>query len=128
MKPENKIKKKNKNIFETFVKEYQVKLNIQDYEICIREADLDTARASVVVDIQGRIVGMEVDRDFFKKAGIFDLKKTAFHECCEILLAEIDADLSRFYSQDYVDEKRHKIIRVLENIFFDNTTRIYDYD
>ena len=48
-----------------------------------------------------------------------DIKYTAFHEVCELLLTDLDTLAKHRYScEDEINEARHSIIRRLENVIY----------
>jgi hypothetical protein len=47
------------------------------------------------------------------------LKKTAFHEICELFLARINIlARDRYCNEENIDEEIHNIVRTLENVIF----------
>ena len=47
-----------------------------------------------------------------------DLKRCAFHEVCELLLADIGAHLESMFSCEFITKMIHDVIRRLENLEF----------
>jgi len=47
-----------------------------------------------------------------------EIKRVAFHEVCELLLASLGWMAKERFNSDEVDEKIHEIIRRLENTIF----------
>ena len=53
------------------------------------------------------------------KANILDLKRTAFHEVCEIMLCSLHVlAFDRNWDEDIWDAESHTVIRILENSVF----------
>lgn len=49
----------------------------------------------------------------------YDVKKTAFHEVCELLLWRMEyIGTCRYVQPEELPEERHNIIRILENSFY----------
>ena len=47
-----------------------------------------------------------------------EIVKCAFHEVCETMLSQLRNLAEYHYSYNKVDKEIHKVIRILENIFF----------
>jgi hypothetical protein len=55
------------------------------------------------------------------------VKKSAFHEACELLLARLYMlSMERYVQKDEIKEEIHAIIRTLENVLFPKYQEIYD--
>lgn len=71
-------------------------------------------------DKADRVVTISLSKDW----GSFDcteedIRKSAFHEVCELLLFRLnDLAFSRFVSRGEIEEEVHSIIRTLENTVF----------
>jgi len=60
----------------------------------------------------------EYDADDYSE---YSIRRSAFHEVIELLLARLCiCGKSRFVTADELEESRHEIIRVLENVMFDS--------
>jgi len=50
----------------------------------------------------------------------YQVKRTAFHEVCELLMSRFDTIArTRIIGPDEIDEERHNIIRIMENMIWD---------
>lgn len=79
-----------------------------------RRADISAMNASIVLNTNFP------DEEISKQ----DIKKTAFHEICELMLSEESACLQAILSQSEVSRINHTIIRRLENsVFKPNNTK-----
>ena len=60
--------------------------------------------------------------DCDQKKDTYTIKKTAFHEVCELLLSKFNALAhDRHCRAEEIEEERHNIIKVLENVLFDGS-------
>jgi len=51
---------------------------------------------------------------------VHNVKRTAFHEVCELLFARLNIlAMSRFVVEDEIEEERHNLIRKLETVVFE---------
>jgi len=64
---------------------------------------------------EGRIATIFYDKEWYKNASEKEVDRVMFHEMCEVLFSNICMDMYKFYSESYVQERVHEIIRVLEN-------------
>ena len=120
--PKEKLKKTTDKESDYFVKRvhfWQEKLNLMNWRIDVYTKDLNKKdrSAEVNIDFTARyavIFLAEKLPDTFvwnnKK-----LDRSAFHECCEILLSQLGVMAEQRYAKALVDEETHAIIRTLEN-------------
>jgi hypothetical protein len=77
-------------------------------------------RGQARVNISGRCVSIMFGKEWDGECKDFDIKQTAFHEVCELLLWKL-ADMAHtkvFTNRDSITEETHSVIRILENVLF----------
>ena len=122
----NKNYKTTKKDFDYFIKEvcYWIpKLNLQDYGVVFIHMKLDENEKSLAwVDIslenKTAMFGLSIEWDWMTPDK-YQISKCAFHECCELLLYKLYDSLIEFYSQKYINEMRHEVVRTLESVLFE---------
>jgi len=70
------------------------------------------------VDAAGSVATVELGKFWECRPILIALEKTAFHECCEILLHDLWNLASRGSSEFEVEYATHNAIRSLEAMFF----------
>lgn len=116
--PFYEYKKEKENTIEEVtehVRKWQKELGLIDWEISIKESSSDENRAWVKSNVEGRIATIFYDKKWCKEAKTKEIDRVMFHEMCEVLLSHIFVDMNRFYSESYIQERFHEIIRVMEN-------------
>lgn len=83
----------------------------------------DDRRGQIFVDIPGRCASIVLGMDWDENDKPLDsnVRRTAFHEVCELLLWRL-ADMAHtkiFTNRDSIREETHSIIRTLENVLFE---------
>ena len=117
--------KTTKKDFDYFIREvcyWTSKLNLQDYGAIFIHMVLEDkdSLAWVDVSLENKTVTFGLSEDWsWMQPDKYQLAKSAFHECCELLLYKLYDKLIKFYSQEYINELRHEVIRTLESILFE---------
>ena len=75
-------------------------------------------RAVYYSDITGRLATLELNVEWNSPATNREIKLTAFHEVCEIMIVPLSGIASNIYDRNFVEGKTHDIIRRLENTIF----------
>lgn len=107
--------------FEAYVRKWQAKLGLQDWEVFVMMDDVDSSdeyRARVTWDIDGSMATVILGRDWAHcKPTNTMLDRVAFHEMCHLLLAKFRDDCERNTkpTQEAADASAHLVIRRLEN-------------
>uniref|UniRef100_A0A6M3JHW5 Uncharacterized protein n=1 Tax=viral metagenome TaxID=1070528 RepID=A0A6M3JHW5_9ZZZZ len=118
----NKTSKKDFDFFVAETSYWLVRLNLQDYGVVFVHMELESEKtqAWVEVSLKDKIAtfGLSVDWDWMTPSNYY-LSKSAFHECCELMLYKLHDSLTKFYSYKYVNEMRHEVIRTLESVLFE---------
>ena len=118
-----KTTKKHFDLFRAEASYWLVKLNLRDYDFIFVHMDLEEQDTRAWVDIQLRnkiaTIGLAEDWKWMEPTD-YQISKSAFHECCEIMLYKLHYHLTEFYSFSFVDEMRHEVIRTLENTMFED--------
>ena len=125
MKNNNKNFKTTKKDFDYFIREvcyWTPKLNLQDYGAVFVHISLEekASLAWVDVSLENKTATFGLAEDWsWMHPDKYQLAKCAFHECCELVLYKLYDKLIVFYSQEYVNELRHEVIRILESVLFE---------
>lgn len=111
---------RHEKIFLGYIRKWAQRLGLNRYEIVFAGlSDEDPgARAWVHVHTTGCIATICLGRLWDCRPTRLSLEKTAFHECCEILLHDVWNLASRAASQEEVESATHGVIRGLESLFF----------
>ena len=115
-----KTSKKDYELFKKEFKKWQDILSLKSWEIYCVHGDTDNdCRAQLLVDQKARLATVYLAEEW-EADGITDLliKKTAFHEVCELFLYDITIMLGCFFASAVVEEEIHKIIKTLESSLF----------
>jgi len=108
--------------FEIFKKEIYKWIDIfglKNWEISIKHKKLPSEdRAETITRVVDRIASIVLNEQWLIEPTENNIKKTAFHEICEVLLARIDFCMVDAVRRDEQHEARHELIRILENILF----------
>jgi len=114
-------------LFQTECEKWINIFGLYDWEICFRHEEFtEQNRAECYLDLDGRISTIRLNKDWtIDNDGNVDevtdlkLRKTAFHEVCEILIAPLSINSRmRFIREGEIESSEHYIIRTLENILF----------
>ncbi len=108
--------------FKLFCKEaatWLERLGVIDYETTFSHEGLDSV-AGAEFSTQNRWAVIKLGKDWGESLkNKEEVRKSAFHEVCELLLGDLrtlcDTDK---VSEDDADREIHRVIRVLENVFF----------
>jgi hypothetical protein len=90
---------------------------IKDWDVCIYNRKIDF-RASCLCDIQAHRCNIILNVEYDDCLDDYQLKKSAFHEVCELLLWRLGNLGIEGYNPKTVDDETHKIIITLENTVF----------
>ncbi len=94
-----------------------------DYEIYFEKEEDITNRASCSVQSPNRIATFRYEENWLKETNdLNDISKTCYHEVLELLFSKLrDFAVNReiTVTQREVDDEVHKIIRILENKYFE---------
>ena len=117
-----KTTKKDFEFFNREASHWLARLNLMDYGVTFVHVGLEDSKClawtSVSLEDKVATIGLATDWDWLEPDS-YHLSKSAFHECCELMLYKLHDKLTEFYSCGYVDEIRHEVIRTLESIIFD---------
>jgi hypothetical protein len=122
-----------KKHFELFVKECKYwidKFGIKGWDIEFTHKSLcDENKAGISWKIMSRIASINLEPKWGEKQELYKtitdkvIRKTAFHEVCELLLGRLammaDCKISNY--RDAVEEETHNIIRIFENTVFEDS-------
>lgn len=107
--------------FETFKKEFIKWVDIfglRGWDITFKFEKLNNIYGSCTSNIVGRCATIALNNTMTKEQySTHQVKKTAFHECCELFLARINGLANyRHTTEDEITEEIHNIIRTMEYI------------
>jgi len=112
--------------FDVFQKESKYwisKFGLTNWEIMFRHnpEDDETDRALCYIEPQSHIATLVLPHSWYSvEPSDYLIRRSAFHEVMEILLAEINILANeRFTSRDKLETAIHSFIRVMENIVFE---------
>jgi len=110
--------------FTEYVFKWAAKL-VPGYEVRLSFTTEDEdARADVEIDELAKTVYVGFGRKWSNKPTNAELERTAFHEICHILLAELVTFTNKFYNEEFTDAIEHRIIITLETLTFGQNKRI----
>jgi hypothetical protein len=109
--------------FITEVNKFMQIHSLLNYEVFFDESDNPDCRASCDMPDSNRQTTICYNKEWLLlENDLNEISKTAYHETLELLLSKlrlIATDRSIYYSAVQVDDEIHRIIRLLENIYFD---------
>lgn len=118
------ITEKDFQLFTRSVTEFRTFFGLLDWEIfsVLEEADEDLGsfRGWMRANFEDRIciIGLSPDWEFNYLKNDREICKVAFHECCELLLANLGALGSAKFCSFEMNMAAHEVIRRLENSVF----------
>jgi len=115
-----KASKKELEVFKTEAKKWIRVFGLVDWEIVYGYDEANDCRASCTADKESMIALIYLSRDWNTyKPKLSEIRKMAFHEVCELLLAKFRLGAEdRYTTEDELETERHAIIRVLENTIY----------
>ena len=116
----NIITKKHFDIFKKEAEKWINKFGLLDWEVSFRHEMSEKNRATCAYDYTGKIASLVLSTKWENfEPTTKNIKKTAFHEICELLLGEIGCLAEdRGWDKLEMDRSRHAVIRRLENAIF----------
>ncbi len=115
--------KTTKQDFEQFKKECQKWIKfwgLTEYRFYYYHDELDGSFAQVGWSINGKVATVTFNKNIDEDKNQIDFKKSAFHEVCEILLAELDTLMrERYLAKNQIEGAFHTVIRRLENCVYE---------
>ena len=92
--------------------------HLGNWQIYFEHTDVEEVRARCWVNFVGMTSTIELTTHWNEPPEKNDIKRSAFHEVCELLLRELSSAAEDFYAKPFIDQKTHDIIRRLENGVF----------
>jgi hypothetical protein len=107
----------NINYFMEKVLQYQKEFGLFNWEINIEEIDDDECRGEIQYDISARLAVIYYDQTWIRTVKLKkeEIALVAFHEMCELFLAEIHSFIVKHSDCDYADSLTHNVIRFMES-------------
>lgn len=92
-----------------------------DWSVDYAHEDIDGCKGQRSSGLAGKVATLSLATDWGDdNLTNYQIKKTAFHEVAELLLAEIHAlGDRRFVAEERLETARHTVIRRLENVVFE---------
>ena len=111
--------KNGRKYFTKRVYHYHKVMGLLDWEIYV-DSTSDNCYGKIGFDTDGRVATVSYNREWIrsKDATKIEVDKTAFHEICELSLADININLSLTHADCVVSLWLHRHIRMLENVLF----------
>lgn len=111
--------------FDLFVAECKRWLDyfgLKQWQVHYDIGDMDRTLADVTYDTLGMVATMRIAKERSNlSTSDYEIKRSAFHEVCELLLAKMNfVANARYVQEDEIDIALHEIIRTLENTVFNN--------
>ena len=113
-----KTTNKDLKVYEKEVFFWQEYFGLLDWEIVIDHKPIEDARGRMEAAITGKIATIFLSDTWHTKPTLIQIKQTAFHEICELLLCNLGYYAGEVASKGVVEEQTHYIIRTLENSVF----------
>lgn len=120
-----KITKAHFEIFKTECQKWIEIFGLKNWQINYVHKKLEDSRASTSFNCVGGIATIFLNTNWDEKASyefdVNDVRKSAFHEICELLLGRLNNMVEQRYGlhvQD-IEEEIHRIIRILENVLWE---------
>lgn len=112
--------KTTKKDFEEFKKECEYWIEyfyLRDWEVIYQHVKIDS-RAEIRYSMASRITNLKLAIEWSDAPYKNEIKKVAFHEVCELLLAPLTDIVQNSAAMDINDRMVHMVIRRLENTIF----------
>ena len=116
--PEELLEKYKK--FINYFCHYLDRLSLHNWhiEFELHENSMPENKASVAYYFEGCTATCIVQASLLENHPDIEIKRCAFHEVCELLLADIGAYLESMFAEHFVAKQIHNVIRRLENLEF----------
>ncbi|KKM57112.1 hypothetical protein LCGC14_1550870 [marine sediment metagenome] len=121
--PKIKTTRKHFDLFKIEVKKWIQNFGLTDWNVYYSHIKLNL-KAQCKYDLVGRVATLSLSTEYIDDTIEYnieqDIKMSAFHEVCELLLGPLESMVDQRYALgiDDVEEERHRIIRRLENFVF----------
>ena len=122
----NNTTKKHFKLFKQEGKKWQKRLGLMEWEIMfthLEEEEEETVGSRgtcfAVADLGSAIINLNTKWPEFDIVTHYQIRKTAFHEMCELLMWPLRVLLLVYFSDGVVRYKIHSILRRMENAFYE---------
>jgi hypothetical protein len=111
-------------VFQEAVAYWQRRLGLLDWHIYTRHRTRNPGtQASCYPDLGGRCATIYLSKvllNYDEPPGETFIRRMAFHEVCELLMARMMiCAQARYVTSEEIEEARHEIIRTMEHVIFD---------
>lgn len=121
--PKNITTDEHFEIFKTECRKWVNILGLMGWEIFYSHKPVkESSRANASYHVMGRIATLNLE-PVWKDSDVSsddEIRRIAFHEVCEVLMARIAIiGKDRYISESEIDEEVHNVIRTLENVLWE---------
>jgi len=104
-------------LFKKSVFEFQKKIGFTDVVIYVDEQESDITRATWYADSDGHLVSIHYTKSWIEDPSTMadEIVQVAFHEVFESQFYKISKALDKLYSDSYIEQLRHELVRRAEN-------------
>ena len=107
------------NLFQAEFNEWQKRLSLGDWEVEHAERKMASARAKAEWTLEAMAAKVTFSSDWTGAIlNPYEITRTAFHECLELLLAELSGMAMSKFNHDEVSRVTHAVIHRIEAAFF----------
>ncbi len=115
----NKTTKKHFEIFKAECEKWIEFFGLKGWRVEYWHEYCKGARASCSYSFEDRTADIYLSTEWNSPINISEIKRTAFHEACEVLFIRIRVIAEyRYIDKSEVDEEVHALVRTLENTVF----------
>ena len=123
----NRTTSKHFKIFKKEAELWLTRLSLRDWKVVfdhVIRSSSENALACINCDIGGRVATITLNKNWgLEDVTVYQLRRTAFHEVGELLVARLGfLGECRYLQTEEIPEERHNIVRRLENLFYGNTS------
>ena len=105
------------------IRYWQIRLGLMTWNIITSHVDLSDAVGASNNNHNARTSVIKLAKNWnsdYWTPTEYEIRKTAFHECCEVSFSELRWFMDTQYNDNISNQKIHEIIVTLENTLFDD--------
>ena len=113
-------------IFKEECKKWIDYFGLKYWSVWYTQEELKDAYAQCATKYIGKVATLTLNTKldlFIEDDIIYVIKKSAFHEVCELMLSKLATISETYFSEDMVSEEIHIVIRILENSIFEESLK-----
>lgn len=121
MAKSNKTTQKHFDLFKKEVMKWVNIFGLKEWKIHFEHWDYDyDYKAYIKVNFDARTATFNLNTDYGEPVTNEDIKTTAFHESCELLLVKLSQMAKmRFITLDDIEGETHSIINILQSVLYE---------